>query len=311
MTTEELVWKCYKPRALNTHKGDYGRVLIVGGSVGMTGAVMMCAVAALRGGAGLVTVALPKSLNNSFEAAVLEAMSLPLPETEKMSISLDAVDIVLERANVVDVLAIGPGISRVPETQEFVRRLVRSSNRTIVLDADGIMAFAGKMDELKERSCELVLTPHPGEMAALTGKTVTEVQQDRIGISQAVAEELNAVVVLKGAHTVIASPDGNVYINLTGNPGMASGGTGDVLTGLIASLIAQGNKPFEAASCGVFLHGLAGDMASWDKGEASLIAGDLIEYLPKAITQPDMWMPICLRPLSARVWFVSRGRRNE
>lgn len=311
VTTEELVWNCYKPRARNTHKGDYGRVLVIGGSAGMTGAAMMCGMAALRGGAGLVTVALPKSLNIAFEAAVLEVMSLPLPETDLMSISASAVDVVLERMELVDVLAIGPGISRVPETQEFVRQVVCSSTKTVVLDADGIMAFAGRMDELKKRSCELVLTPHPGEMAALTGKTVAKVQADRIGISQSVASELNAVVVLKGANTIIASPDGNTYINLTGNPGMASGGTGDVLTGLIAGLIAQGNKPFEAASCAAFLHGLAGDMASWDKGEASLVAGDLIDCLPKAITQPDMWTPICLRPLSARVWFVSRGRKLQ
>jgi len=311
VTTEELVWNCYKPRAPNTHKGDYGRVLVIGGSAGMTGAAIMCGMAALRGGAGLVTVALPKSLNIAFEAAAIEAMSLPLPETDAMSISLGAIDVVLERMKAVDVLAIGPGISRVPETQEFVRQVVSNSTKTIVLDADGIMAFAGRMDELKKRACELVLTPHPGEMAALTGKTVAEVQADRIGISQSVAGELDAVVVLKGAHTIIASPDGNAYINLTGNPGMASGGTGDVLTGLIAGLIAQGNEPFEAAACAAFLHGLAGDMASWDKGEVSLIAGDLIEYLPKAITQPDMWMPICLRPLSARVWFVSRGRKQQ
>ena len=308
VTTEELVHKCYKTRASNTHKGDYGRVLVVGGSAGMSGAVMMCGVSALRGGAGLVMVALPKSLNNAFEASVMEVMSLPLPETEAISISLKALDVLVERMKWADVLAIGPGISRVDETQEFVRQLVRSSEKTVVLDADGIVAFANRMKELADRSCELVITPHPGEMAMLIGKSISEVQSDRIGITQAVAKELNATVVLKGAHTVIASPEGNTYINLTGNPGMASGGTGDVLTGLIASLIAQGNKPFEAAACAVFIHGLAGDIASWDKGEASLIAGDLIEYLPKALMQPDLWMPICLRPLSERVWFVCRGR---
>lgn len=308
LTSEELVWHCYKPRALNTHKGDYGRVLVIGGSAGMSGAAVMCGIAALRGGAGLVTVALPKSLNVAFEAAVLEVMSLPLPETDSISISLRALDTVLERMEWANVLAIGPGISRVEETQEFVRQVVHSSTKPVILDADGIMAFAGRMNELNWRRCELVLTPHPGEMAALIGKSVLDVQSDRIGMAQAVAKELNATVILKGAHTVIAAPNGNAYINLTGNPGMASGGTGDVLTGLIASLIAQGNEPFEAAACAVFLHGLAGDMASWDKGEAALVAGDLIEYLPKAITQPDMWTPICLRPLSQRVWFVSRGR---
>jgi len=311
VTTEELVLDCYKPRASNTHKGDYGRVLVVGGSAGMSGAVMMCGVSALRGGAGLVMVALPKSLNSAFEASVMEVMSLPLPETEAISISLKAIDTLVERMKWADVLAIGPGISRVDETQEFVRQLVRSSEKTVVLDADGIVAFANRMNELANRSCELVITPHPGEMAMLIGKSISEVQSDRIGISQAVAKELNATVVLKGAHTVIASPEGNTYINLTGNPGMASGGTGDVLTGLIASLIAQGNKPFEAAACAVFVHGLAGDIASWDKGEAPLIAGDLIEYLPKALMQPELWTPICLRPLSERIWFVRRGRNSK
>ena len=306
LTTDELVHKCFPPRKLDSHKGNYGRVLVVGGCAGMTGAAMMCGISALRAGAGLVTVALPQSLNSAFEASIWEVMSLPLPETPEQTIAPDALDVLLERIGWADVLAVGPGISRHADTQAFVRQLVSNSSKPIVLDADGIMAFSGRMTALAQHAGELVITPHPGEMAGLLKCSVAEVQADRIGIAQRVAQEINAVVVLKGARTVIAAPNGDTYVNLTGNPGLASGGTGDVLTGLIAGLIAQGNNAFDASACGAFLHGLSGDIASWEKGEVSLIAGDLIEHLPRAILQPDLWLPVSVRPLSARVWFVYR-----
>ncbi len=315
VTTHALVAQALPPRHPNSHKGNYGRVLIVGGALGMTGAALLAGKAALRSGAGLVQVALPKSLNLAAEAAALEVMSFPLPETEAGTIAPDALHALAPRLDWADVIAIGCGISRHEGTQTFVRQLVAQVDKPTVIDADGLMALVGHTDLLRKRQALTVLTPHPGEMAALLKTTTEAVQRDRVGIALHAAETFNAIVVLKGARTIVSAPDGALFVNLTGNAGMATGGTGDVLTGMVASLLAQtlcrslAVTPTEAVAAAVFLHGLAGDIASWEKGETALVAGDLLEHLPRAILEPELSQPITLRPLSPFVCFVLRYRR--
>jgi NAD(P)H-hydrate epimerase len=315
VTTHELVAQALPPRHPNSHKGNYGRVLVISGAPGMTGAALLAGKAALRSGAGLVQVALPQSLNLAAEAAALEVMSFPLPETEAGTIAPDALNALASRLEWADVIAVGCGISRHERTQTFVRQLVAQVDKPMVIDADGLMALAGQTDLLRKRQALTVLTPHPGEMAALLKTTTEEVQRDRVGIALHAAETFNAIVVLKGARTIVAAPDGALFVNPTGNAGMATGGTGDVLTGMVASLLAQtlcrslAVTPAEAVAAAVFLHGLAGDIASWEKGETALVAGDLLEHLPRAILEPELSQPITLRPLSPFVRFVLRYRR--
>jgi ADP-dependent NAD(P)H-hydrate dehydratase / NAD(P)H-hydrate epimerase len=273
------------PRSRNANKGSYGHVLVIGGSLGKAGAAAMAGFAALRAGAGLATVATPKSVLSTVAGFHPELMTEPLEETEAGAISLQALatermDLLIEKKSV---LAIGPGISRNPETAEFVRTIVNSYETAMVLDADGLNAFEGATDKLHGRGHPLIITPHPGEMARLTGQRVAEIQANRVEVARSFACEHDVIVVLKGHRTLIASPSGEVWVNPTGNPGMATGGTGDVLTGMVAGLIAQHSKePLRATALAVDLHGLAGDIASGDRGENSLVATDLIHYLPKA-----------------------------
>ncbi|MCS7265794.1 MAG: NAD(P)H-hydrate dehydratase [Armatimonadetes bacterium] len=319
VATQEIVHRVLPPRHPNTHKGDYGRVLIVGGSPGMTGAAIMAGKAALRAGAGLAQVALPKNLNIAIEASALEVMSFPLPETEEGTIAPEALSVLATRLEWADVIAVGCGISRNERTQTFVRQLVSQVDKPMVIDADGLIALAGHNEILKKRKSLAVLTPHPGEMAALLSTTAEKVQRDRIGMALRAAREFNSIVVLKGARTLTVSCDGTIFINPTGNAGMATGGSGDVLTGMIASLLAQTfirHSPIpnhqsliEAVAAAVFLHGLAGDIASWEKGEVALVAGDLLEHLPRAINEPELANPLTLRPLSPFVRFVVRMRK--
>jgi len=315
VTTHELVAQVLPPRHPNSHKGNYGRVLIIGGAPGMTGAALLAGKAALRSGAGLVQVALPQSLNLAAEAAALEVMSFPLPETDAGTIAPEALSALTPRLEWADVIAVGCGISRHERTQTFVRQLVAQVDKPMVIDADGLTALAGHTDLLRKRQALTVLTPHPGEMAALLKTTTEEVQRDRVGIALHAAETFRALVVLKGARTIVAAPDGMLLVNSTGNAGMATGGTGDVLTGIVASLLAQRLcrsltvTPVEAVAAAVFLHGLAGDIASWEKGETALVAGDLLEHLPRAILEPELSQPISLRPLSPFTRFVLRYHR--
>ena len=243
----------------------------------------MAAMAALRVGTGLVTVAAPQSVSDALEAKLLEAMTCPVPETEARTLSRQALEPLLTFAADKTALAIGPGIGTHPETQALVHSLLVEAKRPMVLDADGLNAVAGHADVLGRASGPLILTPHPGEMARLLGTTAAEVQRDRLGAASRLAREQNVCVVLKGAGTVIAAPDGRLAVNSTGNPGMATAGTGDVLTGLLAGLLAQGLPVWEAACAGVYLHGLAGDLAALEQGEAGVIAGDVIRAVPRAI----------------------------
>lgn len=276
------------PRATDANKGNYGHVLVIGGSLGKAGSVAMSGFAALRAGAGLSTVATPKSVLDTVAVFHPELMTEPLPETQEQTISLRACgEVVKKMIERKSVIAIGPGISRNPETVEFVRTLLRPGevpeNVAIVVDADALNAFEGTADQLNGRGRTIVITPHPGEMSRLTGMSIAEIQANRLEIARRFAREHHLIVVLKGHRTLTAAPDGTVWVNPSGNPGMATGGTGDILTGIVAGLIAQHpTKAFEASVLGVYLHGAAGDLARDAVGENSLVATDLVRFLPAA-----------------------------
>ena len=271
------------PREPDAHKGTYGHVLVLAGSPGKTGAAAMCALSALRIGAGLVTLGLPESLNDMMEAKLTEVMTEALPETRERTVALAAWDKILTLMEGKRALAIGPGLSTHPETSELVRELVSTVRVPMVVDADGINALAPKLETLAKAAAPLILTPHPGELARLLGISREEVTQNRIPIAQKVATSFRVHLVLKGGRTLVVDPDGQVAINMTGNPGMATGGTGDVLTGLIAGLLAQGVNPGLAARAGVYLHGLAGDLAAEAVGQEAMLASDLMAQVPDAI----------------------------
>lgn len=269
------------------NKGTFGHALIVAGSLGKSGAAILAARGALRSGSGLVTVATPKDVLPIVAAGMPEMMTFPLAATDAGTASLRNMDSgqFAEVLRGKSVLAIGPGLSMHPETQQWIRAVVADTELPIVLDADGLNAFAGVPDRLTERrSPAMVLTPHPGEMARLLGITAKKVQAGRLDFALEAAGRWRAHVILKGFHTIIATPLGNAYINTTGNPGMATGGTGDVLTGILAGLTAQfGVEDWSRVlSLGVYLHGLAGDIAASRVGQAPLIASDLVEAIPEA-----------------------------
>ncbi len=268
------------PRRPDSHKGDYGHLLIIAGSVGKTGAAAMAGEAALRMGAGLVTLAIPKSLNAIMEIKLTEVMTEPLPETPKQTLSLRAYNTILRLCENKKAVIIGPGIGTFKETQTLILKLVKTLNLPIVLDADGLTALATQPKILPSTNRSLILTPHPGEMARLVRSTVKEVQENRIGMSRNFSQANHVHLLLKGHRSLIATPKGEVFINPTGNPGMASGGTGDVLTGMIGGLICQGLDILTSLQIAVYLHGWAGDEVAREKGERSLVATDLIGKIP-------------------------------
>ena len=284
---EAMVRPFLRPRNPESHKGTYGHALIIGGSSGMTGAVIMAAGTALRCGAGLVTAALPESLLPIAEASMVEVMTRALAQTSQAAIAREALPAIENMLGTSSVCAIGPGMSQYPEANAIVRFVLERSGIPVIIDADGLNALAGDIGILKQRQIPVVLTPHPGEMARLTGKSVEEIQANRIAVARSAALEWGVTLVLKGNKTIVANARGEVYVNITGNPGMATAGSGDVLCGIIAGLIAQGLKPADAACVGVYLHGLAGDAAAHLKGERGIIAGDLISCLPAVMKQYD------------------------
>jgi NAD(P)H-hydrate epimerase len=269
-------------RPKDAYKGSFGRVLVLSGSTGMTGAAALCATSALRSGAGLVVLGIPESLNPIVEAACIETITKPLPQTESGSLSVGAESAVRPLLGWADAVAVGPGLSRHPETEELVRRIVAGCQKPLVLDADGINAFEGRPGLLMKRKGVLVMTPHPGELARLIGSSISDIEQDRIETARENAVRFKCVLVLKGAPTVTALPDGRAFINPTGNSGMATAGAGDVLTGLIAGLSAQGNTAPDAAVGAVYLHGSAGDIAASIRGERAMLAGDIADSLGRA-----------------------------
>jgi ADP-dependent NAD(P)H-hydrate dehydratase / NAD(P)H-hydrate epimerase len=271
------------PRPPDSNKGNFGHVFVIGGSLGKAGAAAMAGISALRSGAGLSTVATAKSVLPTVAGFNPEVMTEPLAETEAGTISTRALEYGAFDALIQGktVLAIGPGISRNPETAQFVRTVIGKSKSAMVIDADGLNAFQGNSQDL--RGSNLVITPHPGEMARLVGQSTVEIQRDRLGVARTFARDHQLTVVLKGHRTLIAEPGGEVWVNTTGNPGMATGGTGDILTGMVAGFMAQHTKKtLEAVLAAVYLHGFAGDLARESMGEHSLVATDLLKALPEA-----------------------------
>ena len=272
-------------RKKNTHKGDYGHVLVVAGSVGMTGAAYLCSEAALLSGAGLVTLAIPKSLNPIMERKLTEVMTLPLPETKDQTLSKASYKRLVEFAKKCDSIAIGPGLSQNKETQALIRSLVRNIDIPMVLDADALNALAGHLNFLRNTKYEIrdtIITPHPGEMSRLIGRPTSFINKNKKTVAKNFASEYNVTIVLKGHRSIVASTKKAIHVNPTGNPGMASGGCGDLLTGIIAAFLANGMDNFKAARLATYIHGLSGDIAAKEKSEISLRATDLLKFLPEA-----------------------------
>ena len=280
LLTPERIRTAFRPRNPDAHKGTTGHVLVVSGSTGKTGAAAMTAMSAMRAGAGLVTLAIPESLNPVLETQVLEAMTYPLPETENGIIGESSFNKIMDLLSGKKCLAIGPGLGEAAETKKLVHRIIKESPVTIVIDADGLNNLAGSTEILKKAKAPLILTPHPGEMARLMDSTAGSVQKDRITCARKFAEKFNVHIILKGAKTIIAHPEGNIFINPTGNPGMASGGMGDVLTGIIAGLVAQGFSPESAAHTGVYLHGAAADMLAETIGPFGYLSSEVMNAIP-------------------------------
>ena len=275
--------RVFPRRKPDTHKGDYGHIFILAGSLGFSGAAILCANSAMRSGAGLVTLGLPESLCDiAAKRVFLEVMLKPLPQTREKALSLSAYPKISEFAKNADVLALGPGLSRNPQTQKLIRRIISTIPKPMVIDADALNALAGHLGILRLNPNLKILTPHPEEFSRLAGQSTAYIQKNRETLAKRFACDYNIILVLKGHHTVVASAD-KVYVNKTGNPGMATAGSGDVLTGIISALLGQGLDGWTAAKSGVYLHGLAGDIAAKEKTQAALIASDIIENIPVAI----------------------------
>jgi NAD(P)H-hydrate epimerase len=272
------------PRNKTDHKGSCGHALIVAGSVGKSGAAAMAANSAVRSGAGLVTLAAPDSINQILEIKTTEAMTLPVASTANGTFAPGAIDEILACSKGKNVMALGPGVGSGQVVSGFIRTVAGSVELPLVIDADGLNALSGQIDILPRRKAPfIIMTPHPGEMARLTGQSIVEIESDRLAAARSFAMQHRVYLLLKGARTVIAAPNGELAINASGNPGMATGGSGDVLTGVIAALVAQGYEPFAACCLGAFIHGLAGDMVAAEKGEIGMNATDIQEMLPLAI----------------------------
>jgi len=270
------------PRPADGHKGRFGHALLVGASEGKTGAIALAAHAAGRIGAGLVTIGCPAGLNDILEIKCTEAMTAPLPDTTERALGSRAEAPLRRLASERDAVGLGPGLGQAAETAKLVRALVVDLDRPLALDADGLNALGEEPGLLARRSAPTVLTPHPGEAGRLLGARAGALNRDRVGAARALAEASGAVVILKGAASVIADPDGRIAINPTGGPALASGGTGDVLLGLVTGLLAQGLAPFDASVLAAFVHGWAADRIAMRTGPSGLLAEDLVREIPEA-----------------------------
>ena len=276
-------------RTVHAHKYSVGKILVLAGSKGLTGAASMCAVSALRAGAGAVMLGTPEPIYPILAKKMTEVMTFPLPSTDEGTVSLAAFESIREKITWADVLVLGPGLSQNPETQQLILKILMEYRGKVLLDADGLNAVAVHgVSKLRSVRSEIILTPHVGECARLTGLKSTEVEQHRLNIARDLSRRVRGTVVLKGVPTVTASHDGALVLNCTGNRGMATAGAGDVLSGIIAGLWAQGMSGTAAAWAGVFLHGRSGDLAAHKLGERSLMAHDLMEYLPAAFQSIEM-----------------------
>ena len=279
LVEEDDIRSYFSQRPKDAHKGKFGHLLVIAGSKGKGGAAGLTAMSALRVGAGLVTLALPECCNAALEFNPLEVMTAPLPETKSGSLSLDALDALLRHSEGKTAVAIGPGISTHPQTVKLLAEYLRQVKCPLVIDADGLNCLSLHKGLLADLTCPVILTPHPKEFSRLTGLTTAEIQSRRIDVASQFAREHGVIVILKGAGTVIAIPDGEVCVNPTGNPGMATAGTGDVLTGMVGGLSAQGFDSRKAAIAGTYLHGLAGDIYAKANCQSALVASDLVAAL--------------------------------
>jgi NAD(P)H-hydrate epimerase len=281
VTTCGAVQSVLPSRPNNSNKGTFGRVLTIGGSLGMGGAAALASSSALKVGAGLSYLATPRSLAS--HVPVEEIVVKPLAETTEQSISKEALRDVIEILDQISSVVIGPGLSQNQDTVSFVLDLLDLINKPCVIDADGLNALSANIKSLPKPARNFVMTPHPKELSRLTGKTVEELLSDRVGSALAAAKEFDCIVVFKGAYSLVAHPDGEVYINPTGNSGMSTAGAGDILSGIIGGLMAQGLSPFDAACAGVYIHGRAGDLVAANFGQAGIVAGDIRSAIPLAL----------------------------
>ena len=268
----------------NVHKNTFGHVLVLAGSKRMLGAAALTSLACMRSGAGLVTLGIPESLNTTVQKKISHVvMTLPLKDTKEQSLSFQAFDQIKKSYSQFDAIAIGPGLSTYPATQQLVRKIIATSPKPLIIDAYGLIALVGNLALLTKTQTPKILTPHPGEMARLIKSDKNKIENNRKIIARQFAKQYHCILLLKGHRTIVASLDGKIYLNTTGNSGMATAGSGDVLTGMIAGFMAQGLSAFDAAQYGAYLHGLAGDLAAKTKTKLSMIATDIIDYIPKAI----------------------------
>lgn len=270
-------------RKKDSHKGTFGRAGIIGGSRGMTGAPYLTSKSCLRTGSGLVYTISPKMLETILCIKLTEAIVRPVYDEDEGHFTKDSLTELMVEIDSLDVIGIGPGMGVDDDRVYIMENIISGVCKPMVIDADGLNCISKNPDMLKNKKSSIILTPHPGEMARLLGTTVDEIESDRLGYASRFAKEYGVTLVLKGSETVVSSETGETYINKTGNPGMATAGSGDVLTGVIVSLLGQRYEPYDAARLGVYIHGLAGDIALEDKGEYGMIARDILENIPKAI----------------------------
>lgn len=283
--TEERIVKLLPERPQNSHKGTYGKAHVIAGSSGMTGAAILTCKAALRSGLGLLKLYIPESLNLLITTSVPEVVTIPLNEMRRGVININQITKIIKESAEADVVAIGPGCGMSSEMSELVRQMLDEVQCPMVIDADGLNVLAKNVSWLDHKKAEIVLTPHPGEMARLTGLTVEEISDNPIDISREFAQKHGVILILKGSRTIIAMPQGDVFVNLTGNSGMATAGSGDVLTGIITGFIAQGMKPSDAVLLSVHIHGRSGDIMAGRKGEFGLLAGDIVSGLTHTLME--------------------------
>ncbi len=277
--TEEMAKSFVPSRPKNSHKGTYGKANVIAGSSGLTGAAILTCRSALRSGLGLLKLYIPESLNIIITTSVPEAVTIPIQEMRKGVIGINQITRIIEETASADVVAIGPGCGTTSEMSELVKRMINEVEKPMIIDADGLNVLAKNMDVLQQKKADIILTPHPGEMSRMCGLTTEEINHNPVAIARKYAQEWGVILVLKGSRTVVGTPKGHVYVNTTGNPGMATAGTGDVLTGIITGFAAQGVSPLEAALLGVYCHGRSGDIMAKDKGEYGLLAGDIVAGL--------------------------------
>lgn len=277
---KSTVWNVLPEQRKSANKGSVGSLLTICGSYGMAGAAVMCGNAALKSGTGLLKIAMPRSIYNICASCIEQAVFLPLDENQQGIVSVSETERLLKEIENSSAVVIGCGLGNNTDTRQIVGSIIKNSSKPILIDADGINSIVNDLDVLKEAKAPVVLTPHPGEMARLLNAAVTEVQKSRLNIAKAFAEKYNVILVLKGANTIIASPK-EAYVNTTGNEGLAKGGSGDVLSGIIGAFLSMGTDPYKAALAGVYCHGLAGDRCREDLGQLSMQPTDVINYLPQ------------------------------